>query len=337
MTLRAFLASASILLLCLVSSFVASVDLGVAALMASSALALLYALKTKNGSLLIAGAMALAVSLWMGWALWGVDLVLQELVLNRLDASSEETARNDTMARYGQLGDLFGGINALLSSLALIGVSVAAYYQYKSTQLLEAQNLRQNFESIFFQLLARAEPPEFAISAENAKQPKNQVVLELESRLKSICSQTSKSHGESFTRRQRWYLLKHLATDHKHRNEAELGPFFRRLFHVFRYVASSGLSPVEQDKFANIVRAGLSSDDLALLAINAHTEEGRFFLPLIERFGVFKHLPRSAMAYRVAQLAAKREAFMSATERRTLWASEPKRLARLTKRVQGLI
>jgi hypothetical protein len=61
------------------------------------------------------------ILLWIWWWTHGIHIVAAKLV---------ETQT------LGQVGDLFGGINALFAAFAFAGVGVAAYYQHLSWKLL---------------------------------------------------------------------------------------------------------------------------------------------------------------------------------------------------------
>jgi hypothetical protein len=77
------------------------------------------------------------------------------------------------------------------------------------------------------------------------------------------------------------------------RHQAELGPYFRSLFHLFRFIDNSDRSKEEKIRYANFVRAQLSINETLLLFYNGTWGEGRDFRHLIERYGILKHIPSS--------------------------------------------
>jgi len=72
------------------------------------------------------------------------------------------------------------------------------------------------------------------------------------------------------------------------RFEAELGAYFRLLYHVFRLVDNSALE--NKQEYTDLLRAEISSPELKLLAFNALTENGAKFMPLVRRYHLLKHM-----------------------------------------------
>lgn len=84
-----------------------------------------------------------------------------------------------------------------------------------------------------------------------------------------------------------WYL----------KNEHFIGHYYRNLYHLFKMIDQSILDDTEKEKYADIVRAQLSSAELLLLFYNAvsFTEENNF-IPLIIRYNILKHINKSMLA-----------------------------------------
>lgn len=74
--------------------------------------------------------------------------------------------------------------------------------------------------------------------------------------------------------------------------EPLLGPYWRSLYHLIKYVDEASATDLERARYAKIARARLSSNELLVFFYNLGTEEGREFLPLVVRFDLLKHLPR---------------------------------------------
>jgi hypothetical protein len=73
--------------------------------------------------------------------------------------------------------------------------------------------------------------------------------------------------------------------------EAYLGPYFRLLYHVFKFIDNSTiLNPREKVEYANIARAQLSRYEIALTFYNCLSTPGAGFRPLIEKYGILKHV-----------------------------------------------
>lgn len=77
--------------------------------------------------------------------------------------------------------------------------------------------------------------------------------------------------------------------------EPLLGPYWRSLYHLFKYVDEAAPSDVERVRYAKIARARLSSDELLVFFYNLATTEGSEFLPLVRQFDLLKHLPRELL------------------------------------------
>lgn len=231
-----------------------------------------------------------ALVLWMWW--WTVGA---KWVAGRFEAKQLET--------LGQLGDLFGGINALFAAFAFAGVAVAAYYQHLSLNLLSAEaqraterHARESFEPLFFKLLERVSRP-----SNVAPPPQESGTL--------LAGDDAFGTSVEVLRRQfiksPWFLATLMEPeqtvipfpDYYERlyvfNEHLLGPYFRAQYHVFKLIDRAQVSVEDKVEYANIARASLSTDELFLLALNCRTSRGLEFKTLIERWGLLKHIQRS--------------------------------------------
>lgn len=72
---------------------------------------------------------------------------------------------------------------------------------------------------------------------------------------------------------------------------SDLGHYFRNLFNLIKFVDQSDLTMREKRTYCNFVRAQLSTYELVLLFYNCLTPYGfQKFFPLIERYGLIKHI-----------------------------------------------
>lgn len=210
----------------------------------------------------------------------------------------------------GEFGDLFGGLNTLFSGLAFSALIYAIYLQHKELKLqrielkqtrkelegqklqLEAQNKtmqKQNFENTFFELLRLH----------------NELVRSIEL--------PSKSHGEIiftkgrncfkyFYKRFRSHFTVFSDTSDKldqisrtndklfEEHQADLGHYFRNLYNIIKFVKNSSVE--DKRLYTNLIRAQLSSFELALLFYNCLGDIGREkFKPLVEEFALLKNMP----------------------------------------------
>ncbi len=210
----------------------------------------------------------------------------------------------------GQFGDLFGGLNTLFSGLAFSALIYAIYLQHKELKLqrlelkqtreelkgqklqLEAQNetmQKQNFENTFFEL------------------------LRLHSELVRSIELLNHKHGEAivtkgrncfkyFYKRFRSHFIAFSTTGNKldqiakandrlfEEHQADLGHYFRNLYNIIKFVKSSAVE--DKRLYTNLIRAQLSSNELALLFYNCLGYIGREkFKPLVEEYALLKNIP----------------------------------------------
>jgi Putative phage abortive infection protein len=102
-------------------------------------------------------------------------------------------------------------------------------------------------------------------------------------------------------------------------HESELGPYFRTLYHIFKFV-DHGPKLTEQQKidYANIARAQLSDVELFVIFYDGLTDLAAKFKPLIVHYGILKHVnPRRLFhpSDKTNELFYPRRAFQSQEER----------------------
>lgn len=74
-------------------------------------------------------------------------------------------------------------------------------------------------------------------------------------------------------------------------HESELGPYFRTLYHVFKFLdLNATLTDKEKVAYANIARAQLANIELAVIFYDGLTALAGEFKPLIEKYGILKHV-----------------------------------------------
>jgi hypothetical protein len=197
---------------------------------------------------------------------------------------------------WGVLGEYFGGVTGPVVSLfALLGLAVNLYLQAVELEKTRDALNRQNFEGTFFELLKH-----FSQVAENVT---------------AYDAGGNELRGRpAFVRIFRW-LKQRYARKIVLRNqpseaqlteasyfdtyaeyEPELGPYFRTLYHVFKFIdAAQSLSADEKIAYGNIARARLSLSEVLIMFYNGTWGEGRGFRKLIDDYGILKHLPREKL------------------------------------------
>ena len=247
------------------------------------------------------GLVGAAMTVWILWALYGVELLADAKWPQVLGSGIEAEGRT---ARLGQVGDLFGGVNALFAALAFAGVGIAAYQQWKTTRL----GFKQSIESTFFSALElhhkiadglsferdRIFPSNYDIAAGihhwvGKPQPERappargrQVFVEV---IKSISGSGNESSCEALIGKYRV-----LQNEHNY----VLGHYFRNLYQILKLVdGDEALDTVGKQKYLSILRAQLSSDELALLLVNCvdkMVDDGEF-RTLVVRYRMLEHIP----------------------------------------------
>lgn len=274
-------------------------------------------------------AVVLAVAfiiLWLAWFLKGADIVrayVLSSVPSPLSTGVGADARLSDAVVYlqqlGQIGDLFGGFNALFAALACTGVVWAgslqrvALIEARQAFEFERESIRvertavahQQFESTFFQLLifnrSAVESIRLESPADTGRACDRVGVDALEYLAGIVYSRIETSLHWGIHRDLLDDVLRSLEDELHARLPSPLGPYFRSLFHVVKLVDDVPemlLSDRQKAKYCNIVRAQIPEGVVLLLAIYGLSDRGRSFFQLIERYGLLKYLPVKYVRFR---------------------------------------
>jgi hypothetical protein len=261
-------------------------------------------------------ALAAGISaLWYWWLAGGARLAHRHAVAG-LAASPGAAASTPTLEQLGQVGDLFGGLNALFAALAFVGVAWAGLLQHRA--LLSAQEayrlerqamVRQQFEQTFFHLLALSrELSQTTLSPDTAHGPPVMVVgrvrpspLLFDYLAKVVFSAASTPLSVHTSQvlptglePLGCMLMSYLSGDVQRAHASVLGGYFRALYQLFSLidgVPDEVMSPTEKARYANIVRGQIPESAVLLLAVNALTDRGCKLAAVIDRHGLLKYLP----------------------------------------------
>ena len=204
---------------------------------------------------------------------------------------------------------MFGGISALFAALAFVGAGAAAYLQWVQLQEERANTrsamadaaavkarddalfARQTFEPLFFKLieLLRARSREMYLQGAvvtSSIHAFDQGLSELRARaaqqFRTVITPDTPSGWVD--------RLKDMYTTFYHRNESQLGPYFRTLYRIFKLINASKVTEAERVEYANIVRGLLSRDELLLLMLNCCSDYGQKMKVFVNLFGLLKHV-----------------------------------------------
>lgn len=270
------------------------------------------------GRLRAFGLFAFAATAWLLWGLYGVeyiaDLKWPEGTVEARCAANEKQAsdgnvpnenRDGPTARLGQVGDLFGGVNALFAALAFAGVGIAAYQQWRSTQIA----FKQSIEATFFSALElhhkiidglkfdrdRVLPEKYEDLARMAHQrgrpaPEREPAVSGREVFAEVLLGISYAPNGRPTYQTTLDNYKLLQTKHNY----VLGHYFRNLYQILKLIdRDEALDASGKQKYASMLRAQLSSDELATLMVNCTgmmVDQGEFRLLLV-RYRMLEHAP----------------------------------------------
>ena len=209
-------------------------------------------------------------------------------------------------------GDLFEGVSAIFSALALGGVIYTVFLQSKEL-MLQRQELRetreelkgqrlaaeqqanlirtQRFENTFFSLLERLSSDVQALQADNlghdfdGRKTFHLFYEHFRGAYLSVNENAVDKDSQDF--------LDQLYQKFYKEQESGLGHYFRLLYNIVKFVDNSS----ESDKkfYINILRAQLSSNELLLLFYNGLSAYGDKFKPLIEKYGLLENVPEEKL------------------------------------------
>ncbi len=255
---------------------------------------------------------------------------------------------SNSLNELAQLGDSYGAINSLFSGLALAGIVISIYMQSQDlklnreelkltraelaltrdeikgqTEQLEAQAdsmkvqneqiLKQSFESTFFQMLGLHNEIVDSLSVVQ------QATL-FSGRGNEMCRGREAFHGlfEMYIERKKaedkMYNKEKIEDfefyykDFYDNHSGEIGHYFRNIYIILKFVDSGDVA--DKKFYTNILRAQLSTYELALLLLNCYSEHGKEkHKPLIEKYALFEHLPFMDFPYNEIYQLYEREAF----------------------------
>jgi hypothetical protein len=260
------------------------------------------------------GLVAVAMTVWVLWALYGVEY-LADLKWPRTDGQTQtapateweksSTPPDPPTARLGQVGDLFGGINALFAALAFAGVGIAAFQQWKSTRIA----FKQSIETTFFSAVELHHRIADGLRFDRVQLfPQEQNDLE---QLASNAGVAPPKRADPAVGRQVFPEViraisygasgagayAHLSYNYgvlQNKHNYVLGHYFRNLYQILKLIdTDEALDDTGRQKYASVLRAQLSSDELALLMVNCadNTVDGGQFRAMVVRYRLLEHIP----------------------------------------------
>lgn len=215
----------------------------------------------------------------------------------------------------GTFGDMFGTISALFTGLAFAGIIYAILLQRKDLELqrhelsltreelegqknqLQAQNetlTKQTFEGTFFQLIQlHNDIVNSIIVRENEKElSKGRECFEkYYNHLKMLYTKHTVPDKEARSKGYYLEIIDSTYSEFFNLYEASLGHYFRNLYNIIKFIKNSEIN--NKRTYTNLIRAQLSSYELALLFYDCLSKYGRDkFKPIVEEYALLNNLPQ---------------------------------------------
>ena len=211
----------------------------------------------------------------------------------------------------GIFGDMFGAVNSLFSGLAFAGIIITILLQRNELKLqrqelidtrevlaeqrdefaIQNTTLRmQSFENTFFQMLNRQSQILDAIDIQGKTTRTGHDCFRIfySTRFKNIYTAAKKKDPSKDEKT----LINEAYEKFYERSQADVGHYFRNLYQIIKFIRNADVVKTADKKiYTNIVRAQLSSNELALLFYNCLSDYGRGkFKPLLEEFAFLDNM-----------------------------------------------
>lgn len=180
----------------------------------------------------------------------------------------------------GQFGDMFGGLTAFLTSFTLLALLATIRFERREAA-------KQSFESNFFQLMQLFRDSKFRKLREGRFETDADVVAANLARAVVTRSHHLKTLSEAERRSELWSVQ---FGPRYGENDDQLGPFFRCVYHWFKFVSQSAPEAADELRYAHLARAQFSNTELILIGINCLAYKDSGLKEFVTRYGLLKHL-----------------------------------------------
>lgn len=184
---------------------------------------------------------------------------------------------SDNISDWGNFGGYIGG------TLSLISV-VLIYYTYSKQSEM---NYRNQFESIFFEMLSRQREIYRDIDGYN-------LFLKLRA---DITAHFQTSFEYEFTKEEAEELFANYFSYHISSKQACLH-YFRHIYHIIKYVHSDRIiSPADKKRYIDMIQAEMSDDELFVSFFNViwwhYKSQKKNYLIWLDKYSFFENLQSS--------------------------------------------
>jgi hypothetical protein len=238
-----------------------------------------------------------------GWVLFSIVLFIFSVWL--LWGRCAPLLLTNDYGKAGQFGDMFGALNTFFTGLALAGVVYSIREQRRQLEIAEKELKeasitaeQQRFEGTFFQLLSlltgivesMAGNQFWGAGVAPGVKSGREV---LNSMSAGLLEQITVTQTDMEPPERRKYLEKRYRMFYE-RYSTILAHYFRVLYRILRHIESANIE--DKQKYAKIVRAQLSTQELVLLFYNSFIPEGHKMQRLVEMYALLKHIPLDRLA-----------------------------------------
>lgn len=189
--------------------------------------------------------------------------------------------------KMGQLGDWFGAFNALFSALAFGGVAVSILLQVHERAQRDKERLEEICESRVFEIWGALRDLTSSMNFENpdhSKRARGRDVFE------SFYGLLEYQYGINSEIDPTKKIIRSYNAVYAEKQD-DLGPYFRVLYHIFKYIDEAKVSDRQKHDLSELVRAEFSSAEVIFIAVNGLGPHGGSFTRLIQKYHLLKHLP----------------------------------------------
>ncbi len=239
---------------------------------------------------------AVAALVFIAWLAW--PFLLARMPWNGGRALKTSVISDSGLTELGQLGDLFGGFNALFGALAFIGIVYTIFLQRSELNRTQRQmrdseqaTELQRFEATFFQLIETFNSIVATFEKHNVltRGPipvtlagREVIADDIDEFIRILKRMRSTPTQEGLTTTVSSY------DQFYHLHDMRLAHYFRMLYRILKWLDRA---PKDKTFYAKTLRAQLSSQEVLLLMFNCLHPFGEKMKPLTENYGLLKHLP----------------------------------------------
>lgn len=242
-------------------------------------------------------ALAIALLILAAWGYWAFHAPL---------LAGWAVGNRDTVSA-GQWGDSFGAFNALFGALGFSAVLGTLLLQARALKHQQNDQHRQRFESSFFQLLTlmrelrREISYRYSTDYREANASRKLGLTSTKEGLQAIGIAVSALRFWINQQRREGKTLdaediSKIYTYRVHRRfESQFGPYFRIIYTMlYRIRKDSVLTDEEKNRYGNLLRSQLTSQEVFLTAVNGLSPFSKDLADHITHFRLLKYLPEGS-------------------------------------------